>query len=112
VGDRVVRTAEKQPISDHALIGAYGFGSARTFFAAAHEIVLRNERTGNGEFYVSSVYNHLLRQGRAIRLVDADRYWSMGTPEELRACLADPGFLAHARALRHALASPAPAALS
>ena len=99
-GDRVLRTAEKQPISDHALIGAYGFGAARDFFATAHAIVSRNERTGNGEFYVSSAYNHLIRQGSVIRLVEASRYWSMGTPEELRACLADPDFRAHAETLR------------
>jgi len=107
VGDRVVRTAEKQPISDHALIGAYGFGSARTFFAVAHDIVSRDHRTGNGEFYVSSAFNRLIAQGQDVRLVDADSYWSMGTPEELRACLSDPDFSRHAEALRGVRAAAA-----
>jgi len=106
---RVVRTVEKQPISDHALIGAYGFGSGRIFFAAAHQIVERNLRTGNGEFYVSSVYNNLIANGFLVRLAEAERYWSMGTPEELRACLTDRAFLAHAKALlggRQVMANP------
>ena len=96
---RVVRTAEKEPISDRALTGAYGFGDAVQFFAAARDIVERNLRTGNGEYYVSSVYNALIAAGGAVRIADVERMWSVGTPEELATTLRDPGFTAHLRAL-------------
>jgi len=93
--DIVKRTAEKQPISDRALAGAYGFASARLLFEAAREIVAGNRRTGGGEFYVSSAYNAMLRRGGTVRLADAESFWSMGTPAELAQCLADPSFRAH-----------------
>lgn len=95
----VTATAEKQPISDRALIGAYGFGRGPVFLAAAADIVRRGQRTGNGEYYVSSVYNELIAQGGPVRIEDAARIWSVGTPEELAAAEADPAFHAHLRAI-------------
>lgn len=101
-GDRVTRTAEKDAISDRALAGAYGFGSNAAFFAAARDIVARNIRTGNGEYYVSSVYNRLIEAGATVRLAEASRLWSVGTPEELRSALSDPAFRDHVQALDQA----------
>lgn len=97
--NRVLRTAEKEPISDRALTGAYGFGDAARFFALARDIVERNLRTGNGEYYVSSIYNALIGDGGTVRIADVERMWSVGTPEELSAALRDPGFATHLRAL-------------
>jgi dTDP-glucose pyrophosphorylase len=96
---RVVRTAEKDPISDHALIGAYGFASAGLFFRAARSIVGRNLRVGGGEFYVSAAYNDLIAEGLRVRVEDADAYFSFGTPEELAAASADPALPDHMRQL-------------
>jgi dTDP-glucose pyrophosphorylase len=94
---RVVRTAEKDPISDHALIGAYGFASADLFFRVARSIVSRDLRVGDGEFYVSSAFNALIAEGLTVRLEDADAYWSFGTLGDLAATVADPAFPAHLR---------------
>jgi dTDP-glucose pyrophosphorylase len=96
---RVLRTEEKNPVSDHALTGAYGFGDAAQFFATARDIVERNLRTGNGEYYVSSVYNGLIADGGTVRIADVERVWSVGTPEELAAALRDRAFPAHLRML-------------
>lgn len=96
---RVVRTAEKDPISDHALIGAYGFASASLFFRVARSIVSRDHRVGGGEFYVSAAYNDLIAEGLTVRLEDADAYFSFGTPEELAASTADPTLPDHMRQL-------------
>ena len=98
--DQVLRTAEKQPISDRALIGAYGFARGDRFFSLARHIVASNHRTGGGEFYVSSAYNALLEGGGSVRIADAVSYWSMGTPAELSACLADPQFTKHLATLK------------
>jgi dTDP-glucose pyrophosphorylase len=104
----VIRTSEKNAISDRALIGAYGFAKASRFFDIARQIVAENERSGNGEFYVSAVYNRLLGHGGTVGIVDAEAYWSMGTPEELDACLADSHFAAHTTLLRrHVSETPA-----
>lgn len=100
IGDgRVIRTAEKEPVSDRALTGAYGFGQGARFVAAARDIVARNLRTGNGEYYVSSVYNQLIADGGIVRIEDVERVWSLGTPEELQAARNDPAFRPHLRAI-------------
>jgi dTDP-glucose pyrophosphorylase len=95
----VVRTAEKDPISDHALAGAYAFASADQFFRVARAIVGRNQPVGGGEFYVSSAFNGLIAEGLTVRLEDADAYWSFGTPEELATAITDTALPAHMRQL-------------
>jgi dTDP-glucose pyrophosphorylase len=94
-GERVLRTAEKVPISDHGLIGAYGFASARLFFRVARTIVAANHRTGGGEFYVSAAYNFMIAEGLMVRAKDVDAYWSVGTPAELATAQGDPGLQHH-----------------
>ena len=84
VGDegRVVRTAEKEPISTHALCGAYFIGSGRDFKRIAHQL-LDDGTHGKAEFYVSLLYNYLLAEGKTVRLATMEEYYSYGTPEEL-----------------------------
>jgi hypothetical protein len=69
----------------------------------ARGIVARNERSGNGEFYVSSAFNQLLAGGGIVRIVDVQQYWSMGTPQALTDCLDDPEFLRYVGQLKTAL---------
>lgn len=80
--DRVLRTAEKDPISTHALCGAYFFGSGKDFKRVAHQL-LDDGTHGKAEFYVSLLYNYLLDEGKVIRLARMEEYYSYGTPEEL-----------------------------
>lgn len=81
---RVLRTAEKEPISNHALCGAYFFGSGRDFKRIAHQL-LDDGTQGKAEFYVSLLYNYLLAEGKVVRLATMEEYYSYGTPEELLA---------------------------
>ncbi len=81
---RVMRTAEKEPISNHALCGAYFFGSGRDFKRIAHQL-LDDGTQGKAEFYVSLLYNYLLAEGKVVRLATMEEYYSYGTPEELLA---------------------------
>ena len=85
VGDDglVKRTAEKEVISNHALCGAYFFASGREFKAAAHRL-LDEPVMLKPEFYVSLLYNYLLRDGSPVRLATMEMYRSYGTPEELK----------------------------
>jgi dTDP-glucose pyrophosphorylase len=79
---RVLRTAEKEPISNHALCGAYFFGSGKDFKRIAHQL-LDDGTHGKAEFYVSLLYNYLLAEGKTVRLATMEEYYSYGTPEEL-----------------------------
>lgn len=78
---RVLRTAEKEPISSHALCGAYFFGSGKDFKRIAHRL-LDDGTCTKPEFYVSLLYNYLLAEGKTVRLATMEEYHSYGTPEE------------------------------
>ena len=80
---RVLRTAEKEPISSHALCGAYFFGSGNDFKRIAHQLI-DDGTHGKPEFYVSLLYNYLLAEGKVVRLATMEEYYSYGTPEELK----------------------------
>lgn len=79
----VKRTAEKEVISNHALCGAYFFSSGREFKAAAHRL-LNEPIMLKPEFYVSLLYNYLLKDGSPVMLAPMEVYKSYGTPEELK----------------------------
>ena len=79
----VIRTAEKEVISNHALCGAYFFASGRRFKEIAHHL-LDEPDFKKPEYYVSLLYNYLLAGGESVRLAEMEKYYSYGTPEELR----------------------------
>ncbi len=78
----VVRTAEKDVISNHALCGAYFFASGKEFKEVAH--LLLDAPMEKHEFYVSLLYNYLLAKGDIVKLATMEDFRSYGTPEELR----------------------------
>lgn len=80
--NKVLRTAEKEVISNHALCGAYFFSKAEGFLSAAYHL-LNEVNFGKSEFYVSLLYNYLLQKGETVQLAEMEEYYSYGTPEEL-----------------------------
>lgn len=78
----VIRTAEKEVISNHALCGAYFFSSGKEFKEAAHQLL--NAPMEKPEFYVSLLFNILLTKGDKVQLAPMEFYRSYGTPEELQ----------------------------
>ncbi len=92
--DRVIRTAEKEVISHNAIAGAYGFSQAALFLEAADRLLqlpVADEVTAEEhlvgkvkkEYYISYLFNFLIKEGRVIRIAQVDTYHSFGTPEEL-----------------------------
>ena len=83
---KVLRTAEKVVISNHALAGAYYFAKGDIFLQIAKEALRRYEQSEHpsGELYLSLLYNILLEQNKMIQLHHLDQYRSFGTPEELK----------------------------
>lgn len=79
----VKRTAEKKVISSHALCGAYFFSVGSRFKQVARQL-LDEPDFAEKEFYVSLLYNYLLKNGETVRLCMLDDYRSYGTPEELK----------------------------
>ena len=85
-GRTVTRTAEKDPISDKALIGGYGFRTGAIFAKAAHQLIDLpiDPAKGRKEYYVSLLFNFLLQDSLKVEAVKKDEYESFGTPEELK----------------------------
>jgi len=86
---RVVRTAEKQAISSHALGGAYFFRKASDFSAGLAELRRTPLNPSAPEYYVSLVVNALLTLGRTAMIAEGT-FTSLGTPQELADYLARP----------------------
>lgn len=79
----VMRTAEKEVISHHALCGAYFFSKSQGFLNAA-DSMLADAHFSKPEFYVSLLFNTLLQNGEHVKLAKMEEYYSYGTPEELK----------------------------
>jgi NDP-sugar pyrophosphorylase family protein len=81
---KVIETAEKKVISDHASAGLYYFKHGLDFVKAAEEMIKKNIRTNN-EFYIAPVFNELIRDGKIITHyeIDVKDKHMLGTPDEL-----------------------------
>lgn len=79
----VLRTVEKEVISNHALCGAYFFNNASSFLYAA-DCLMSETDFSKPEYYVSLLYNYLLKRGDSVGLAMMEEYYSYGTPEELK----------------------------
>lgn len=77
-----IRVAEKEIISDKAIVGCAYFTKAKYFIEAAEYMIANDIRT-KGEFYVSPVFNIMISRGLRIQTVPCDLHFSLGTPEEV-----------------------------
>ena len=82
-GNVVKETAEKKVISNNALVGAYFFNTTEDFLFAADKLMSENKLSDVKEYYVSLLYNYLIKDGRTVILHKVDSLYSFGTPEEL-----------------------------
>ena len=72
-------TAEKKVISDHAITGSYGFRNASLFLETAKEYM---KHCPYDEFFMSGIYNELIKSGRKVKCFTMEEYMSFGTPDE------------------------------
>ena len=77
VGNRVIRTAEKQVISDKASTGLYYFGSRELFESA----FLRTEH--QKESYVAPMFNSMISDGLEIGYFGTEIVHPLGTSDEI-----------------------------
>lgn len=88
--DDVVRTTEKDRISDLCSDGLYYFKSVglyrRTFLAAQQD-----QDTTRGEYYVAPLYNRLITAGLIVKyeIINLDQIDFCGTPDEYESLISD-----------------------
>lgn len=78
----VSEVQEKNPISTNATTGIYYWKHGSDFVHYAKSMISKNIRT-NGEFYVCPVYNEAIQDGKKIKIIDCNKLWGLGTPEDL-----------------------------
>lgn len=84
--NKVIKTTEKDRISSLCSSGLYYFREAIDYFNTFETIIETNDRTKN-EFYISPMYNYLIKQGKDIRYaqISIDEIIFCGTPNEYEA---------------------------
>jgi NDP-sugar pyrophosphorylase family protein len=87
--NRVIETAEKNPISNLCSTGLYHFKKASNFLAAFEEAMSNKGGLVNNEYYIAPLYNTLIKKGLDIRydLVPFEDITFCGVPEEYDAFL-------------------------
>lgn len=85
---KVLKTTEKDRISDLCSNGLYFFKSS-TIFNNAFEHSVREDLKAKGEFYIAPLYNFLIDNGLTVsyELIPASKIIFCGTPEEYRSIL-------------------------
>lgn len=78
----LIKTKEKEVISNHAISGVYYFRDLEQFKDAVIDLVVESDLS-KGEFYMSNVYNHLMKQTKKIGVYDIEHFDCVGTPEQL-----------------------------
>ena len=84
----LLRTVEKEAISNLAIAGAYGFRNRETFLRHARAYAADCPYP---ELFVSGIYNTMVAAGEKVRGVLLDEHLSFGTPAEYEAALARIG---------------------
>ena len=79
----VKKIQEKEPISDLASTGLYIFSKGSDFISASEKMIKNNMLTKN-EFYVSEIYNILIKDQKKFIVDIADECFLLGTPEDLK----------------------------
>jgi NDP-sugar pyrophosphorylase family protein len=82
----VVRTAEKEVISDNATAGLYYWSKGCDFVSAARSMISKDIRFKN-EYYVCPIYNENIADGQRITIYSKGKFHVVGTPEELNTYL-------------------------
>lgn len=81
--NNVIKTAEKEQISNYALTGLYHFTLASSFFDVAQKWINANKLIKN-EFYIAPMYNDLIYSGKKFTIDIADSFTPLGTPKDIK----------------------------
>jgi HAD superfamily hydrolase (TIGR01509 family) len=78
----VTEVAEKKPISDVATTGIYYWKHGADYVKYAEQMIEKDIRVNN-EYYTAPVYNQAIGDGKKIKTVHCNKFYSLGDPESL-----------------------------
>ena len=79
----VEQVKEKEKISDYASTGLYVFTKAEQFFKVGQEMI-KNRKKVKNEYYVTEIYNMLLKSNAIFEIDIAEEFIPLGTPNDLK----------------------------
>jgi bifunctional N-acetylglucosamine-1-phosphate-uridyltransferase/glucosamine-1-phosphate-acetyltransferase GlmU-like protein len=82
-GISIKKAISNDPYNDHAFIGAMYFRRAK-FFTDALKYLYKNNIRINGEFYLDSTVDVLIKQKHKVKAFEVDSYIGWGTPNDLK----------------------------
>lgn len=82
-GDKILRVVEKDPISEHALVGFHYWMNGKDFVSSAKNLLENFKSQGKKECYVSETYNHLADKHIVPYFLNDNVYVSLGTPHDV-----------------------------
>jgi dTDP-glucose pyrophosphorylase len=77
------KTISENPHSDPLVVGTFWYRKAADFKCGVRDL-LENDITVNGEHYVGTSINSLIKMGRKFVIFDIDQWISFGDPFELQ----------------------------
>ena len=82
--NKVVKTAEKQPISNQASAGVYFYKHGKIFVSSAKKMILSGLNYKNN-FYMAETYNQMILNSMSVTFVNIDRnnYFKLSNDREI-----------------------------
>lgn len=82
--NEVVETAEKHPLSNHAIAGFYYFAKGNEFIQAAKQVIRKRE-TYNDRFFISAALNEIILDNKKVGYYEIapEQYHSLYSPEKI-----------------------------
>jgi len=84
-GNYIVETAEKRPLSKHAIAGLFYFKEGKDFISSAMNMIKKDVNI-NGLYYISPTLNEMVLQNKKliIKKIDNDKYHTFYTPQKIQ----------------------------
>ena len=77
----VKKPISKYPFNDHAIVGTFYFKKVK-YFDKAFDSLKEKKIKVNGEYYVDSLMNEMIRLGFNVKVFEVDSYLCWGTPND------------------------------
>lgn len=92
--DKVLKTTEKERISEFCSSGLYYFKSVKDY-KTAFESLKKQNLTSKNEYYIAPMYNELIKANKDIRYVEIafEELLFCGIPQEYETLLKNPSFI-------------------
>jgi len=82
----VVEVKEKEVISNISLNGIHYWKRGKSFVYSAEQMIFKNDRAINGEFYIGPSYNYMIKNQERVGIfhIPETQHNAVGTPDDLR----------------------------